>query len=893
VQAKSRTFRRRLVWLVVCVVGVATTPIAGVLAWRDGEREVALETARLDAAALVVASASGQPAAEGDVRGAFQALRTIGQMRDVEYGRIEAPAGKLLVETGAGVRLVGDVRARGNETAGSFFESLLSRTSEVSAPVLVDGAEIGRVVLLGRTDGMLKRFLVSLAESLAVAAAAVLVGLLIAWRLQERIARPILALTDAMRRVQESHDFDRNVAISADGEVGALMTGFNQMLSEIRSRDERIAAQVAGLEGEVAARTADLVVARDNAEAANNAKSDFLATMSHEIRTPMNGVIAMAELLAGCQLPQREHRYAEVIVNSGASLLAIINDILDFSKIEAGKLELESIRVDMNDIVDDVLALFWDRASSKGLDLAGFVDPLSPRAIAGDPVRLRQVISNLVNNAIKFTETGGVLVEVTAATDGSVRIAVEDTGIGIPPDKIGGVFGAFSQADQSTTRRFGGTGLGLAICKRLVEAMGGDIDVVSTVGQGSRFTVVLPCEALEPAEAWPRASTSATGIAIADTGCFTAGALRSYVERAGFSVADAADARIAIGDPKGLRALGNIPARSVCLGGYGESEPQELLRTGAVQAVLPKPVRRQQLSALLEALASGLPLGEALGGSDSGAEPELPRFAGARLLVADDSAVNREVALEALGRLGIEAKAVASGVLALEALGAERFDLVLMDGSMPELDGYETAAEIRAREKAAGAGRTPIVALTAHVVGAAADAWRTAGMDAVLHKPFTLKSLAEAIGAFISPSGAEHSRDPDGDNPPASDNPLAGKLAELRRREDLFDLGVIAELEGFASSGRSGFVEKIVGLFCDNAPDCIARLEAATKIGSSEDAAKASHALKSMSYTIGAKAVALAAAELEVRSRDGVTPDKVATAHLGSLLDTTVASLRA
>lgn len=885
--ASSRTFRRRLIWLVICVVGIATTPIAGVLAWRDGNREVALETEQLEAAAFVVASATAKPAAERDIPGAFQALRSIGQMRNVEYGRIEAPTGKLLVETGAGVRLVGDVQARAHDIAGSFLERLLSRTSEVTAPVLMDGLPVGRVVLLGRTEGMLRRFLVSLAESLAVAAAAVLVGLLIAWRLQDRIARPILMLTEAMRRVQESHDFGHNVDVGADGEVAALVTGFNRMLSEIRTRDERIAAQVAGLESEVAARTADLVFARDSAEAANSAKSDFLATMSHEIRTPMHGVIAMAELLAGSRLPEREHRYAEVIVNSGASLLAIINDVLDFSKIEAGKLELESIRVDLNEIVDDVLALFWDRASSKGLDLASFVDPQVP-AIAGDPVRLRQVVANLVNNAIKFTESGGVLVEVIPTMDGKVEIAVEDTGIGIPSDKVADVFGAFSQADQSTTRRFGGTGLGLAICQRLVDTMGGDIQVTSTVGKGSRFTVALPCAALEPAQVWPRASVSGAGVAIADTGCFTASVLRLYFERAGFFTTDAAGAQVAIGDSKGLRYLGGRPAKAICLGGYGESEPQELLRAGRIDAVLPKPVRRHQLGALLEALAGGVPLHRVLAHRDSVAEERVPQFAGGRVLIADDSAVNREVAIEALTRLGIKAKAVPSGAAALEALGAERFDLVLMDGSMPEMDGYETTREMRSREQAAGTERTPIVALTAHVVGDAAEAWRSAGMNAVLHKPFTLKSLAETIGAFITPSGTDRSPDPSG-----GQSPMSGKLAALRRREDLFDLDVVAELEGFALNGRSSFVERVVGLFCDNAPNCIAQLEAATDTGNPESAAKASHALKSMSHTIGAKAVAMAAAELEKRSRDGLILDKSATSHLEGLLDATVASLRA
>jgi signal transduction histidine kinase/CheY-like chemotaxis protein/HPt (histidine-containing phosphotransfer) domain-containing protein len=886
VQAKTRTLRRRLTWLIVCIVGVAVTPIAGVLAWRDGEREVALETARLNAAALVVASMTAKAAAERDVSGAFQALRSIGQMQDVEYGRIEAPVGVLLVETGAGVRLIGDVRAGRDAGAASILTQLFSRSSEVSAPVTSSGTEIGQVVLLGRTEGILKRFVVSLGESLAVAIAAVLVGLLIAWRLQERIARPILALTSAMRRVQETHDFGRNVDVAADGEVEALVSGFNRMLSEIRARDDRIAAQMAGLESEVEARTADLVVAKDAAEAANDAKSEFLATMSHEIRTPMHGVMAMAELLAGGQLPARERRYADVIVNSGSSLLAIINDILDFSKIEAGKLDLESIRVEPSAIVDDVLSLFWDRASSKGLDLAGFIDPATPLAIAGDPVRLRQVVSNLVNNAIKFTEAGGVLVEVIPEASGGICIAVEDTGIGIEEDKINSVFGAFSQADQTTTRRFDGTGLGLAICKRLVDAMGGELRVTSQVRRGSRFAVVLSPPVLDAAPAWPRAPVAGAGVAIAHAGPFTARTLRAYFERAGYASANAASADVAIGDAQGLRALEGAPANTICLGAYGESEPQELVRTGIARVVLPQPIRQQQLRELLDRLAHGAPLEPSL--DESGridVSEALPQFAGSRVLVADDSAVNREVAIEALGRLGARTKVVSSGAAAIETVRAEHFDLVLMDGSMPEMDGYEAAREIRAWDETAGRQRMPIIALTAHVVGTAADAWRDAGMDAVLHKPFTLKTLAATLATFLTPSVETEPAQPIAE-------PMSARLSALRCRHDLFDQQVVAELEGFTSSGRSQFVEKVVGLYCENAPGCIAELQAAAKSGGTEDIAKASHALKSMSHTIGAKAVAAAAEELELASRDGIVPDSAATEALTAILNDTLASLR-
>ena len=873
----------------IASVAFAVAPIAAISAWRNGARDVALETARLGAVAQVVAALAADATGQDDAQGAFRALRAIGQMKDVEYGRIEALDGRRLVETGSGARLASDTRAEGLEQTFALSQ-LFSHTSEVSAPIIYAGSPVGRVVLLGRTEGMLRRFLVTLGESLAVAGIAILVGLLIAWRLKERIARPILALTAAMRSVQQTHDYASGVTVAADGEIGELVGGFSQMMSEIRVRDERIAAQMAGLETEVAVRTAELVIARDLAEAANNAKSDFLATMSHEIRTPMNGVMAMAEMLAAGRLPPRERRFAEVIVKSGESLLAIINDILDFSKMEAGKLELECIRTELTDIVDDVLSLFWDRAASKGLDLAGYVDPGLPEVVAGDPVRLRQVISNLVNNAIKFTDAGGVFVEVVPVSAAKIRIAVRDTGIGVDEAKISSLFDAFTQADQSTTRRFGGTGLGLAICKRLVEAMQGEWEISSRLGEGSTFAFVISLPEVAPPPAWPQAPAIDAIATVAHEGRFTAQVLRAYLERSGYAAAEGAGA-LSVGSPAGLRSLSSAPAISICVAAYGDSAPEELLRAGVAQAVLTQPLRRQELMSLLGLVEARKPLTGEMRADRPASSDRPPSFAGARVLVADDSAVNREVALEALRRLDIEARLVGNGQAAIDAAREAQFDIILMDGSMPDMSGFDASREIRRVERAEKRIRVPIIAVTAHVIGAAAEAWRDADMDGILHKPFTFKALAETLDRFVqrAPTAAlipsAHPRLEE-DAPPAQP-----RQDEKNDTGELLDSQIAAQLESFAAAGRGEFVRKVIQLYRENAPSCIVDLAAAAGSGDSVAVASAAHALKSMSYSIGAKMIAARAAEMEAAAFDGALPDDNSVAKLSTLLNATLTTL--
>ncbi|MBX3479795.1 MAG: EAL domain-containing protein [Caulobacter sp.] len=865
-------------------VSVAVAVVTAVSAVRAGRREAALEMDQFRAAAAVLASSSAEATHGKSASRAYASLRAINLLPGVVYARIETPDGATLAETGSGARLSRDARVGGKAGASASTLSLLkSSTVQVRAPVIYGRRPVGQVVLLGQTSDAGARLIGALTTSLLAGLAAALFGVLVAWRMQRGITDPILALKDSMSAVRATHDYSRPTTTppGADSEIVALVDGFNAMLAEISSRDAEIAGHVSGLEATVAERTADLSLAKDAAENANAAKSDFLATMSHEIRTPMNGIMVMAEMLAAGELPARQRRFAEVIAKSGSSLLAIINDILDFSKIEAGKMDLESAPLDPAEVVEDVASLFWERARTKGLDIAAFVDPAVPARVMGDPTRLRQVIGNLVNNAIKFTETGGVMITVVPE-GGGLRFLVRDSGIGIAPDKIGGLFGAFTQADQSITRRFGGTGLGLAICKRLVEAMGGEVEVQSQVGRGSVFGFLLPCEAVEPAAPWPRVAGDA---ALALAGPCSRAVAHRYLVAAGLSPSgpETEGAALRLADPAALEGAPQATVPTLVLGEYGDTRPAALVRAGRAHAVLIQPLRRGDLLRALTQVAAGEPLSDPAEAAAATSDV-LPHFAGRKVLVVDDSAVNREVAMEALSRLGASCETAEDGREGVEATLAGDFDLVLMDGSMPEMDGYEATREIRRRQTGA---RTPVVALTAHVVGSAAEAWREADMDGVLHKPFTLTGLAAVMARFVTPSEGPSPAEtaPTVVSAPA---PSADAAPEV---SDLLDPDVVGELTRMAQAGKADFVERVRRLYRENAPGAVEAYLEAAEANNPDNAARAAHALKSMSLNIGARAVAEQAALLEERARDAGVADLVGGQALQTLLVATLAAL--
>ena len=817
---------------------------------------------------------------------------------------------------------------------GSAFWSTRMR---LYRPVTGNNNHVGIVMIEADLTNMWLDIFKSLGVIAAAMGGSMTVALLLASRFKSSIADPVTKLINAAQKVSASQNYTLRIPHERTDELGTLIDSFNDMLAQIEGRGAALTHHRDELERQVSVRTEQLEKAKNAAEAASTAKSAFLATMSHEIRTPMNGVLGMTEMLLGTPLTDTQNKFTKLVKSSGEHLLVIINDILDFSKIEAGKLSVEYINFNLWDLLDDINNVYTPQAQNKGIGLDFDIANNIPISICGDPNRLRQIMANLLGNAIKFTDHGRILakVQVTREDPQSValRFEVHDTGIGVSREARGRIFEAFSQADGSTTRKYGGTGLGLAISKQLVELMGGKIGVDNALPQGSIFwfTVSFDKRRVDPDEpGFFLTAIEGLRVLIVDehessreelkrqmlawnVACDTVGSSIDVPERLASAAAAGRAYDVAILDmdlerTSGLSVAAGIKAdpatratRLLLVSSDRLAADPVQRREAGVAYQLIKPVRAGDL---FECVATRQRKAVVAATVSEPPPPVRQASSGTarlrKVLLAEDNPVNVEVAMAMLDSLGVEVSCARNGEEALKAVQAGKYDVLLMDCQMPVMDGFAATSEIRRHERENGRARSlPIIAITANALQGDRESCLAAGMDDYLSKPFTQQQLAAVMARWIAlPLAACAAHDGERNVQPlpsAMPTPnvrrtdlrapvaLAAKVHHSEKRpqlppaaraqiqRDVINMHALENIRALSPERGAALVQRVVAAYVDDTPQHLRTLRQAVSSLDTGSLRKVAHSLKSSSANVGAEALAQMCKEMENLGRTDST----------------------